>query len=202
MPYIISICGLPGSGKSTLISNTVAALKDADGFNAFEEYSWVSNFPSNIRSWLDAGADPNVWHSERLIQDLDNIRAGRDFVLPHGDRTVKAARFVLVEDFFGRRRTLIGPYFDVVVHITMAPEIALARRLIRDINRGACNDDPKKARDHVESFCVRYIDHLRDLYLVAYKHSLETADLVLDGQKPMSEMAADLKQYLETKFVG
>jgi uridine kinase len=200
MPHIISICGLPGSGKSTLISNAVASLVDADRFNSFEEYSRFSNFPTDIRKWLDAGADPDRWHSDRLIQDLGSIRAGRDFILPHGDRTVRAARFVLVEDFFGRRRTLIGPFFDVVVHITITPEIALARRLIRDINRGACKDDPKKARDHVESFCGRYIDHLRDLYLVAYKHSSETADIVIDGHKPMSEMVVDLKQYLETRF--
>jgi uridine kinase len=97
MPYIISVCGVPGSGKSTLIANTISALGDADGFQSFEEYSRVSNFPSDIRQWLDSGADPNAWHSDRLVEDLTHLRAGRCFFVPSGNRMVKAARFVLVE---------------------------------------------------------------------------------------------------------
>jgi hypothetical protein len=105
------------------------------------------------------------------------------------------------KDFFGRRRKSIAPFLDAVIHITMPLEIALARRMIRDINRGPRKDDSQKARDHVETFCRRYIEHLRDLSVVASKHSTKTANLVIDGQKSMKEMTTDLKQYIESTFV-
>jgi uridine kinase len=196
MPLIVSVCGAPGSGKSALIGSAVAALGDADSLHAFEEYSHISDFPSDIPRWLAAGANPNEWRSDKLVKDLAQLHSGRDVTLPAGNRVVKAARTVLIEDFFGRKRTALAPFLTSVVYVNVPLEIALARRLLRDINRGPFKDDSQKARDYVASFCGRYLGELRELYVIANRYAAEDADLILDGMKPTDLLTREFLQFL------
>lgn len=199
MPRIVSVCGIPGSGKTTLISNAIAVCADADSFHAFEEYSRVSDFPKDIKRWLATGANPDEWRSAQLVKDLERLQAGNSFTLPAGNRDVRAAGTVFVEDFFGRKRTMLAPFFDLVVHVNIPPEIGLARRLLRDINRGPYKEDSIKARDYIEGFCGRYLDELRELYAVANKCSIDHADLTLDGTTPTKELTTQLLRFLATQ---
>ena len=190
-PFIIAVAGMPGAGKSTLIRNAMQALGDADSLH-FDDYTRGTDYP-NIPEWAAAGCDPNQWISPGLAEDLARLKAGQAVQTPNTARVVEPRRFILMEEPFGRRRSVIAHYIDMVVTIDLPIDIALARRLLRDINTPDMTSSAQKARDHVDSYCRRFLfESRRELILAGQRCALQNCDLVLDGTKPVAALTAEL----------
>jgi uridine kinase len=190
-PFIIAVAGMPGAGKSTLIRNSIQALGDADSLQ-FDDYTRGSDYP-NIPEWVAGGCDPNQWVSPGLGEHLALLKRGLKVHTPNTDRVVGPRRFIFLEEPFGRGRITVAAHVDMVVAIDLPIEVALARRLLRDINTPQRVADPQAARDHVDSYCRRFLfESRRELILAGQRWALEKCDLVLDGTKPAAALAAEL----------
>jgi uridine kinase len=186
-PFIIAVAGMPGAGKSTLIHHAMQALGDADSLY-FDDYTRGTDYP-NIPQWVAAGCDPNQWISPGLSDHLALLKTGQSILTPNTARRVEPRRFILMEEPFGRGRRVIAQYIDMSVAIELPIEVALARRLLRDINTTDMLGAPQKARDHVESYCRRFLfESRRELILTGQRWALKDCDLVLNGTRPMAEL--------------
>jgi len=190
-PFIIAVAGMPGAGKSTLICNAVQALGDADSLQ-FDDYTRGSDYP-NIPQWVAGGCDPNQWVSPGLGEHLALLKHGLKVHTPNTDRVVEPRKFMFLEEPFGRARAAIAAYVDMAVAIDLPIDVALARRLLRDINTPDMTSSAQKARDHVDSYCRRFLfESRRELILAGQRWALQNCDLVLDGTKPMAALTAEL----------
>jgi len=58
--------------------------------------------------------------------------------------------------------------------------------------------DAQKARDHVDSYCRKFLfESRRELILAGQQWALKDCDLVLDGTKPMAALTAELLTALD-----
>ena len=188
-PFIIAVAGMPGAGKSTLIRNAMQTLGDSDSLH-FDDYTRGTDYP-NIPEWVAAGCDPNEWISPGLAEDLSRLKAGHAVQTPNTGRRVEPRASILMEEPFGRSRNAIAQYIDMVVTIDLPIDIALARRLLRDINTPDMVSSAEKARDHVHSYCRRFLfESRRELILAGQRCALQSCDLVLDGTKPMAALTS------------
>jgi uridine kinase len=195
-PFIIAVAGMPGAGKSTLIRNAMQRLGDADSLQ-FDDYTRGSDYP-NIPQWVAAGCDPNQWVSPGLGEHLALLKHGLQVRTPNTDRVIQPRRFIFLEEPFGRARAAVAEYVDMVAAVDLPIEVALARRLVRDINTPQMIADPQAARDHVDSYCRRFLfESRRELILAGQSWALKDCDLVLNGTKPVAALTAELLAALE-----
>ena len=201
-PFIIAVAGMPGAGKSTLIRNAVDALGDADSLH-FDDYTRGTDYP-NIPEWVAAGCDPNQWVSPGLAEDLARLKAGQAVQTPTTARRVEPRRFIFLEEPFGRGRTDVAAQVDMSVAVDLPIDVALARRLVRDINTPQMTADPHAARDHVDSYCRRFLfESRRELILAGQRWALKNCDLILDGTRPTDALLNEFVSALEQlKAIG
>jgi len=92
--------------------------------------------------WLDAGADLNEIKTPTLAVDLRKLSAGEAIRLPDTGRRIEPADFIILEEPFGRSRLELSSLIDFAVFIEAPPDIALARRTLREIE--TWQEDPAR----------------------------------------------------------
>lgn len=194
-PFVIAIGGPSGSGKSTVVNRTARLLGDATTL-FFDDYAAVSTYPSDFGAWIRDGANPNEWQTPRFAGDLLALRQGRPILPPGGAVRREPARYIVVEEPFGRARREMSEAIDLVAIIDLPLEVALARRIRRNI-RSAIDDSAASVEclRSLNQFLDAYLDgQIREGYLVINRLALATCDVILDGMKPIEEMAEQVVQ--------
>lgn len=187
--FVIAVCGTSGAGKTRLVEETVWLLGDAVALH-FDDYRAVSEYPADLDAWLQEGADPDAWRTPRMAADLMALRAGRAVAAPAGLGTLVPRRFVVVEDPFGRARREMAPGIDFSAYLELPMEIALARKLRRDLAQAARELGAQGALDRAETFFREYLEGRgRDGYLAGNQRARASCDLVLDALRPVEELA-------------
>lgn len=199
-PFVIAIGGPSGSGKSTVVNRTASLLGDAITL-FFDDYASVSTYPSDIGAWIRDGANPNAWKTPRFARDLLALRQG-DPISPPGGATQRAsARFIVVEEPLGRERQEMREAIDLVAIVDLPLEVALARRICRNIQAGL--EDSAAAVECLQSlnqFLNAYLDgQIREGYLAINRIALATCDVILDGLKPSEELAEQVVQAVRAR---
>ncbi len=194
-PFVIAVGGPSGSGKSALVNQTASLLGDAITL-FFDDYASVSAYPSDIGAWVRDGANPNEWKTPGFATDLLALRQGHPISPPGGATQREPARYVVVEEPFGRERQEMREAIDLVAIIDVPLEVALARRIRRNIQ--PVLEDSAASVEYLRSlgqFLDAYLDHqLREAYLIINRLALATCDVILDGLKPIEELAEQLVQ--------
>jgi uridine kinase len=185
--YVVAVSGMSGAGKTSVVRRTVEILGDAVSLH-FDDYVSVSVYPSDLRQWLEEGADVHVWKTPRLAGDIRALRAGQTVVLPESGVVVEPADVLVIEEPFGRMREEMAELIDLAVHIDVPADVMLARRLLRRLS------------EEREQLGERLVDTLRqDLeYHLGSGRLLQArgadvvrdaADLVLDGTLSIDQLA-------------
>jgi uridine kinase len=199
-PFVIAIGGPSGSGKSTVVNQTARLLGDAPTL-FFDDYAAVSTYPSDLRAWIQDGANPNAWKTPRFAADLRALRQGQPLAPPSGATQPQAVRYIVVEEPFGRERQEMRAALDLVAIIDVPLEIALARRIRRTMQ--AALEDSAVSTECLRSlgqFLDAYLDGpLREGYLVINRIALATCDVILDGLKPSDELAEQVVRAVRTR---
>jgi uridine kinase len=199
--YVIAVSSISGGGKSTLVRKTAELLNGSTLL--FDEYRASSHYPQDTGQWLADGADFNEWETPDFARDVAALKIGKSVTAPRENRVVHPAEFIVIEEPMGRVRAEMAPHIDFVAFINTPLEIGLARRLARDVDYLELKDlenatheeltqDYKRLFIHVSGYLQYYLDIGRDLYRAIHEQAIATCDLVLDGQLPVDELAAQL----------
>jgi hypothetical protein len=199
--FVIAVGSVSGGGKTTLVKKTAELLNAP--WLLFDEYKTVSQYPKDLRKWLDDGADMNEWKTPQFARDVAALKRGESVSSPKEGRVVQPSEYVVIEEPMGRARTEMAPYIDFVAVIDTPLEIALCRGVMRDAGHWLV-DEPENATktqlvesqrglwDYLRGYLGYYLYALRDFYSTQYEQAAATSDLVLDGQLPADDLAQQL----------
>ena len=181
---LIAVSGTSGAGKTTLVRGLARELATATGKSVvpmfFDDYAAVSQLPENdLPGWLERGADPSEWRTDRLVADLKALIAGEVISLPAGDR-VGPADIVVLEEPFGRARPPMRPLIDTALHIALPLHFALARRLLRDFIPVTGPLD-EAGTNSLRNYVDMYRGVSGTLYALIDDLAMKSSDHVLDG---------------------
>jgi uridine kinase len=188
MAFVIAIAGTSGAGKTSITRRVTELLGDAVSLY-FDDYAGSLVCPTDLRQWVARGADPAEWINPDLAHDLRLLRDGHEVARP-GRELLAPARYVVLEEPFGRARPSVTPLVDFAVFLALPLEVALARRLLRQLSAPSCRSDPPACLESMDSFLRQYLnDGLRDAYAAANDHASRGADLIVDATRPLDELA-------------
>jgi uridine kinase len=186
--YVIALCGPSGAGKST-VAQQLATLLGGAPVLRIDDYEASSTYPETDR-WLADGADPNAFETPQLIEDLRTLRSGRAIIPPGAAEALQPARFLIVEEPFGRERDQLRELIDFVAHVEVPLEIALARKLLRQNAFLPWEQDPHVFITHLREFLTWYLHEGRAFYLAIRERVVGSSDLLVDGMLPPEAVAA------------
>ena len=197
--FVIALVGTSGAGKSTLMRELVNVLGDAV-YLSFDDYFATSTFPK-AADWLAEGADPNQFLTPDFVRDVQKLRSGEAIFHPETKEEIKPARFLVLEEHFGRERELMRDMIDMVILIDIPLEIAHARKMLRKGKFLPWEDDPElfitNMRDHLQW----YIRVGRDFYVTVDKVVRKNCDFIVDGLLPTEQIVNQVLDFIKRRLV-
>ena len=196
---VIAVTGTSGSGKSTLVKRVTTLLGHAVSM-FFDDYDETAQWPADPNAWISAGSLPDAVGTPQLAADLAALRGGNTITLPHNKGMLTPAPFIVLEEPFGRTRQQLADMIDFVVCIDILWDVALARRLFRDVHHHYKHQSKEDLVAYLEKHLPWYGEYGYNLYRAVNNRSLETADLVVNGLHPAEEIAQTVVQAIKARF--
>ncbi len=192
--FVIGIGSVSGGGKTAVAKKLAELLQDAE-ILSFDDYDDATVHPEDLHAWLTAGADYNVWKTPGLTRDLQSLKTGNQITLPADGSPIQAAKYIVFDAPLGRAHAGTGRFIDFMVFIDTPLDIAMARRLLRDIT----SHTGQGAEDSIKSLKANLSSYLKggqSLYLELEKQIKRNCDMVLDGRLTVDELAATIYKRL------
>lgn len=187
-PFVISVSGLSGSGKTTA-ANALEARLDNCAKLSFDDYGESVYLDRDLSSRAEE-SNYDEWHTEPISSDVERLIS-------------EPLDYIIMDYPFGYGNRLVGRYIDLAVYIDVPLDVALARRIIRDYTS---REESADVAD-VEDVSLAGLDKELRLYLACsrstYARMPETriplSDLVVDGTKTPEEIADEIISYMNTR---
>lgn len=167
---IISIASISAGGKTTIVYELKKILPKAKSLH-FDDYSFEGEV-DDYYSWTMQGADYNVWNLSPLKKDILDIRESKDF------------DYLLLDYPFAYCHKSISEYIDCAIFIDTPLDIAMARRVLRDMKEATAEEIRKDMEMYLKYARVAYIQMLKDI--------LPSSDYVIDGTKDLQEKTEEI----------
>ncbi|MFQ6026482.1 MAG: hypothetical protein ACE5Q6_03085 [Dehalococcoidia bacterium] len=196
---VIGISSPSGGGKTTLTRRVAELLPEAIAI-FFDDYDFDTIHPDSFRKWLEQGADYNAWKTPKLAKDLQRLRSRQSIVSPVDGLAIIPSKFVVFDAPLGYAHSETAELIDFMVFIDTPLDVAMARRLLRDF--------PSTSKDGLSSRidCLRaqlnaYVDYGRLAYLEMDQQIKSGCDLIIDGTRPVDEIAHEIVWAINAKVV-
>ena len=160
---IIAIGAVTAGGKTTLVN----AIKDKLTKTAslhFDDYSFDGEV-NDFYKWVSDGANYNVWDLSPLKADIEKII--------NSDRY----DYLLLDYPFAYQNKMIKDYLDCCIFIDTPLDIALARKVLRDMKESSADDIRYEMDVYLKYVRIAYVQMLQDI--------LPISDYVIDGTKEL-----------------
>ena len=119
-------------------------------------------------------------------------------LFPRKEQIIHPASFILLEEPFGRQREALKPLIDYVILLETPLEIALARRLLEVPEIPYFAKNPDEGYQTMLAYLRSYLHHsVRDMYIALLGQVRKPCDLVLDGTKPIDELASEACKHIQ-----
>jgi uridine kinase len=197
--FIVAVSGISGAGKSSVIKRTAALLGNASRLH-FDDYKSVSEYPSDLAAWMEAGADLGAWRTPRLESDLRKLRSGEPIELPDGLGIVEPAAFILLEEPFGKARPETAQHIDFAAHLEVPADVLLARRVLRRLEEGPRLENGALSESLYQDLNLHLAS--RELHVLGDKTARRFADIVLDGMQSVDAIAERLVAEIHRRRAG
>jgi uridine kinase len=185
--YVVAVSGMSGAGKTSVVRRMVELLGNAVALH-FDDYISVSVYPSDLRQWLDEGADVEIWRTPRLADDIRALRAGNAVTLPETGAVVEPADVLVLEEPFGKMRSEMAGLIDLTLHIDVPLDVMLARRLLRRLSEER-EQLGERLLDQLQADLDRHIASGRLLEARGAVAARDAADVVLEGTNTIDDLA-------------
>ena len=167
---IIAVSAVTAGGKTTAVNAVKKKLPRCASLH-FDDYSFKGEV-EDFHQWVLDGADYNVWDLSPLKADIEKIiRSGK-------------YDYLLLDYPFAYRHNLIRDYIDCAVFIDTPLDIAMARRILRDMNNASA--------DEIREEMNVYLNYARIAYVQMLKDIKPSSDYVIDGVQDLEYITMEL----------
>lgn len=185
----LGISGCSGSGKTTISIEIKKRLGEKFvEVISFDNYYRSLNYNyEKLQSEINFD-NPSLLDDSLLVEHLNELKNNRNIYSPvynfkkhtreiNGTK-ITPKKLIIVEGFCLYCFKKIVDFLDFKVFVDIDLDIALSRRIVRDVmERGRSWDDVLR----------QYVHHVRPCYLRHIKPSQEFADLIVDGEVDLSQ---------------
>ena len=185
-PFVISISGISGSGKTTIFNVMKERLTNT-------EVVFFDDIPGDLLGrdyceWSDSGADYNEWDLSQLTEKIKSLLH-------------KSLDYIILDYPFGKAHREIGAYVDWSVWLDIPMDISLARRILCDFTRRSEKRRPLKGNtaEEVSSYLDFYLARHRGTYLRHIETIKPFVDIIFDGAKSTEEVADEIINALSVR---
>ncbi len=170
---IIAIASVTAGGKTTVVNELKKQIPNTRSLH-FDDYSFEGEV-DDFCTWIKQGADYNVWNLEPLIKDILEMKK-------------TDTEYLLLDYPFAYCHKALSEYIDRAIFIDTPLDIAMARRVLRDMN----NATGEEIRNDLEI----YLKYARIAYVQMLKDVLPSSDHIIDGTKELEEIAEEIKKII------
>ena len=174
---IIAIAAVTAGGKTSAVKSLVEKIPNATSLH-FDDYSFEGEV-EDFYQWVKAGADDNVWNLTPLKNDIDKLISSNKY------------DYLFLDYPFAYKNDMIKDYLDCAIFIDTPLDIALARRVLRDM----------KETSSEEILCEmeNYLKYERIAYLQMLKDIMPSSDYVIDGSKDLETIVEEIIDIVRNK---
>ena len=168
---IIAVAAVTAGGKTTVVNELKKRLQNSRSLH-FDDYTFEGEV-DNFYEWVNAGTDYySAWNLKPLEEDILKIKAAGIW------------DYLILDYPFAYCHDTINPYIDTAFFIDTPLDIALARRILRDMS-DATGDD---IRNDLET----YLKYARISFIQMQKDILPSSDYIIDGTLTVDEIANEI----------
>lgn len=190
---IVGITSVSGGGKTAVARRLAAVLGDAVAIH-FDDYDETNVHPDDLQLWLKDGGDYDDFETPLFTRHLQALKSGNSVRYPTDGTTVGPAKYVVADAPLGRAQSDSGRLIDLLIFIDTPLDIAMARRMLRDIE---LSDDPlQRAKDELSG----YENRARPLYEHFQRRMRETADLIIDGTLGVDRIVESIRSEVSLRL--
>ncbi len=166
----ISVAAVTAGGKTTIVNELKKRLRNSQSLH-FDNYTFEGE-ADNFFQWVLDGANYHVWNLTPLEEDILKIKsAGK-------------CDYLILDYPFAYCHDTIKPYIDTAFFIDTPLDIALARRILRDMSNASADE----IRDDLEV----YLKYARIAFIQMQKDILPSSDYVIDGTLGVKEIVNEI----------
>lgn len=170
---IIAIAAVSAGGKTTIVNELKKQIANTKSLH-FDDYSFEGEV-EDFYEWTKQGADYSVWDLNPLVDDVINIK--------NSD-----CEYLLLDYPFAYCHKALREYIDCAIFIDTPLDIAMARRVLRDMKKATGDEIRKEMEMYLKYERIAYIQMLKDI--------LPSSDYVIDGTKELAEKTDEIKKII------
>ena len=175
---IIAVSGVTASGKTTIIKELKKYIKSAKSLH-FDDYDFEGEV-EDFYQWVINGADYNVWNLEPLKEDILKLKGDNE------------TQYILLDYPFAYKNNLIKPFIDCTIFINTPLDIAMARRVLRDMH--------SSTGDEIREDMSFYLKYARIAYEEMLNTILPNSDYVIDGSMQLAEIVKQIMDIIKINY--
>lgn len=175
---IIAVAGVTAGGKTTTINELKKKMKGAKSLH-FDDYDFEGEV-DDFHQWVMDGADYNVWNLEPLKKDILKLTKDNE------------AQYILLDYPFAYKNDLIKPFIDCTIFIDTPLDIAMARRVLRDMHNAT--------GDEIREDMSFYLKYARIAYEEMLNSILPNSDYVIDGSMQLDEIVIQIMDIVKINY--
>lgn len=174
----IAVSGVTAGGKTTIINELKKKIKSAKSLH-FDDYDFEGEV-DDFHQWVINGADYNVWNLEPLKDDILKFKEDTE------------VQYILLDYPFAYKNDLIKPFIDCAIFIDTPLDIAMARRVLRDMSNST--------GDEIRTDMSFYLKYARIAYEEMLNTILPNSDYVVDGSIQLDEIIKQIMNIIKINY--
>ncbi|MFS3860130.1 hypothetical protein ACK6VY_11460 [Proteus mirabilis] len=173
-PIIISITSIAGGGKTALSHYISEKLPSSKCLN-FDDFDYPTA-PEDIDEWIEQGGNYTEWDIKPFVEQVNQAVEGSQYT------------HIILDYPFARSHPVLQEMIDYAFFIDTPLDIALARRILRDYKEKSGND--------IIRYLEEYLMYSRPSYTAMAEREKLSADIIIDGNSPLSLIAENILKYI------
>ena len=172
---IIAIAAVTAGGKRNVVNAIKERLPRTTSLH-FDDYSFDGE-PDDLTEWVSKAEEfYNVWDLSPLIADVERIINSGEY------------DYLLLDYPFAYKNKMMKDYLDCCIFIDTPLDIALARRVLRDMQEASADD----IRNEMDT----YLNAARACYVQMLTEILPTSDHVIDGSNDLETIISEITEII------
>lgn len=167
---IISVAAVTAGGKTTIVNELKKRLRNSRSLH-FDNYNFEGEV-EDFSKWISEGADVHVWDLSPLKADIERIIRSGEY------------DYLLLDYPFAYQHQMIKDYLDCCIFINTPLDIALARRVLRDMKEATADEIRNEMDTYLKCARIAYVQMLKD--------HLPSSDYVIDGTLSIEEIVNEI----------